>query len=154
MSQGEFRMLSDDQINYSSLPDDVLKELVLGPDLFVANSALATLATRHSELATTLSQHILDTKHGDHYLQAAALNTIFEADRQKALELIKRELTGCDPYVFNAILEIMIQHTELFRSLTFQPVVHAACQRINELGDGVKWPASEVKGSFLRLYCS
>ena len=152
MSKYDISIMSDDQINYNSLSEITLRDLVLGDDLFVATSALATLAMRKSNLAGELAGKILENMLGDDYLQSAAINILFDSDRSRSLELLIERMATCKPYIFNTILELMIQNTDVFKSTATYPIVRLALERIDQVTKPSKWPSREVLDSFLEIF--
>ncbi len=110
MEINELMMLTDEDIDYSSLSIDILKELTLGDELFIATSALGELSRRNGSVAASIAWQILLKLHGDCYLQAAALETVFRFDQEKALDYIREQAPKCNTYVLNSILEIMIEN--------------------------------------------
>ncbi len=59
----------------------------LGDELFIATSAFGELASRNSSLATNMAWEILSNSQGDRYLQATALETLFQGNRELALDM-------------------------------------------------------------------
>jgi hypothetical protein len=154
MSIDDLSMLGDDQIDYATLSDETLRELALGDDLFVANSALATLAIRHSKLAAPLACDILTKPHGDRYLHAAALNVLFSMDQKRAVDYMIRQAQELDSYVLNTLAEIMLENHDYFKSEATIPIVRTVIQRMQQCNSATKWPDSEVRENFLRLYAT
>jgi len=154
MSIDDLSMLGDDQIDYATLADETLRELALGDDLFVANSALVTLAIRHSKLAAPLAWDILTEPHGDRYLHAAALNVLFRMDRKRAVDYMIRQVQELDSYVLNTLAEIMLENHDYFKSEATIPIVRTVIQRMQQCSSDTKWPDSEVREKFLRLYAT
>lgn len=152
MAGEDIDMLTDDQIDYGDLPDLTLRNLVVGEDLFVANSALTTLAMRKSQLAVELAEDIIVNTLGDAYLQAAAINILFDRDRERSLHLLITLIASCKPYVFNTILELMIQNSIFFRSTNALQVVRSALERIAQTDKSSKWSRREVIDGFLEIF--
>jgi hypothetical protein len=152
MSIDDLSMLGDDQIDYATLSDETLRELALGDDMFVANSALAILAIRHSKHAAPLAWDILTKPHGDRYLHAAALNVLFRMDRQRAVDYLIGQVQALDSYVLNTLAEIMLENHDYFKSDATMPIVRTVMQRMQQYNSDTKWPDPEVRGKFLRLY--
>lgn len=77
MQINELMILTDEDINYSSLSVDILKGLALGDELFIATSALGELSRKNSSVAASTAWEILSNSRGDCYLQAAAERNSF-----------------------------------------------------------------------------
>ena len=152
MNSDDPSMLSDDQIDYGRLPDSTLESLVLGDDLFIANSALSMLSQRQPSRAASVAADILEKKLGDRYLQAAAINVLFDTDPQAAVATICRHFKDWDPYVFHSILELMIHNQAFFQDRVGLMIVEWAFGRLKASASGDKWPTQEVMREFARLY--
>lgn len=154
MNLDDLSLLSDNQIDYGTLPDSLLRDLTLGDDLFIATSALVTLSQRRSKLAQTLASDILEKGLGDRYIQAAAIDVLFDMNPTSALDFITKQIQTCDAYLFNVILELMVQNYDYFnRSNRFQ-IIEIASKRLNELDLEDKWPTLEVREKFFASYGS
>ncbi|BAZ16002.1 hypothetical protein NIES4071_78750 [Calothrix sp. NIES-4071] len=152
MEINELMMLADEDIDYGSLSVDTLKELALGDELFIATSALGELSQRNGSVAASTAWEILLKLRGDCYLQAAALETIFELDQEKALDYIREQAPKCNTYILNSVLEIMIENESVFRSKNVLPVVSIVIQRLKELDSTTQYPEPEVRDNFLNMY--
>ncbi|GAA6615893.1 hypothetical protein [Scytonema sp. NUACC26] len=78
MNSENIDFMTDDDIDYGSLSEDVLKQLALGDELFIATSALVELRLRKSDMAAMVAWEILSNSLGDKYLQATALSVLFK----------------------------------------------------------------------------
>ncbi len=152
MEINDLMMLTDEDIDYSSLSLDILKELALGDELFIANSALGELSERNSGIAGSIAWEILLNLHGDCYLQAAALEIIFQFDREKALDYISREVYFCNTYILNSIMELIIENEFKFKSKNTLPSVRIVLQRLKEVDFTAQYPEPEVRDNFLNTY--
>jgi hypothetical protein len=152
MDINEFMMLTDEDIDYSSLSVDTLKRLALGDELFIATSALGELSRRNSSIAASTAWEILSNSRGDCYLQAAALETLYEYDQEKALTYIIQQVTKCNTYILNSILEIMIENESVFKSKNVSSLVSIVLQRVKELDSTTQYPEPEIKDNFLSMY--
>ncbi|BDA66615.1 hypothetical protein CAL7716_007810 [Calothrix sp. PCC 7716] len=152
MDINEFMMLTDEDIDYSSLSVDILKGLALGDELFIATSALGELSRRNSSVAVSTAWEILLNSRGDCYLQAAALETIFEYDQEKALTYISEQVPKCNTYILNSILEIMIENEFVFKSKNVSSLVSIVLQRVKGLDSTTQYPEPEVIDNFLNMY--
>ena len=88
MNADELMMLTEDQIDFESLSIDILKNLALGDELFIATSALAKLEECDKEQAEIISWTILSKQKGDFLLQALALEVMFNCNPDKAINFI------------------------------------------------------------------
>jgi hypothetical protein len=154
MNLDELELLSDHEIDYEALPDPVLRDLTLRNDLFKATSALVTLSQRGSKYAEMLASDIIAKGLGDRFLQGAAINVLFDFNPAKALEFVTKEIRTGDLYVFNSILELMLDHQAYFGDGDRIWLTEIATQRLTELNETEKWPTAEVKERFLATYPS
>jgi hypothetical protein len=152
MEINELMMLTDEDIDYSSLSIDTLKGLALGEELFIATSALGELSRKNGSIAASTAWEILLKFHGDCYLQAAALEVIFRFDQEKALNYIQEQAPKCNTYILNSILEIMIENEPEFKSNNAFPLVSIILQRLKTLDSTTEYPEPEVRENFLNMY--
>jgi predicted DNA-binding protein len=145
-------MLTDDEIDYNTLSDDELKELALGDELFIATSALGELENRNGNLGAEVAWEILSNAKGDRYLQAAALETLFQGNPELALDYMKEQAQKCDRYLLNTIIELMIENSSDFQSDLASSVSRLIRERIKNLHNQEQIIAPEVIDSFLNLY--
>ena len=151
MEIDELMILTDDQIDYTGLSSDTLKELALGEELFMATSALVQLATINKYLAAAVAEDILSNSKGDRYLQATAIETLFGLDKRRAIEYIMQALPEeCDSYILNAIADLVIENRSDFQygmggrvfSLLWSKMKSSKAEEIDRT----------VINSFLKLY--
>lgn len=116
MTVNDLMMLADDDIDYSSLSVETLKELALGDELFIATSALGELANRDRSLGAEVAKGILLESRGDRYLQSAALEILFQRNREQALDYMVRYAKECDRYILHTIMELIIENKDDFKS--------------------------------------
>lgn len=152
MQINELMILTDEDIDYSTLSIDILKGLALGDELFIATSALGELSRRNSSVAASTAWEILSNSRGDCYLQAAALETLFEYDQEKALTYIREQVPKCNTYILNSILEIMIENEFVFKSKNVSSLVSIVLQRLKELDSTTQYPEPEIIDNFLNMY--
>lgn len=148
----ELMMLTDDEIDYDTLSDDELKELALGDELFIATSALGELENRKGNLGAEVAWEILSNAKGDRYLQAAALETLFQGNPELALDYMKEQAQKCDRYILNTIMELMIENKDDFKSGIALSVSRLISERIKKVDDEQEFLNAEVRDSFLSLY--
>ncbi|WP_148662653.1 hypothetical protein [Scytonema hofmannii] len=145
-------MMNADDINYSNLSEDMLRNLALGDELYIANYALAELSRRESQEASAVAWQILSKSLGDCYLQAASLKILFYINREQALDYIGKQAQHCNPYTLNSIMELMIENESEFQSGHALSVVPIVSERLQKLEDSAEFPDLEVRNSFLKLY--
>lgn len=112
----ELTLLGDQEIDYEQLCDDILAQLALGDDLFIANSALSELTIRKSIKTISVAQQILDESYGDRYLLAAALQSLFKMSPAQAVGYIKSYAARGDIYINNSIAELMMENESYFHT--------------------------------------
>jgi len=107
MNADELMMLTEDQINFESLSIDILKNLALGDELFMATSALAELGFRDQEQAEMIAWKILSEQKGDSHLQALALEVMFNCNPDKTIDFIQTHQDGMDNVLLETVKDIM-----------------------------------------------
>lgn len=148
----ELMMLTDDEIDYNTLSDDELKELALGDEMFIATSALGELENRKSKKASNIACSILSNSKGDRYLQAAALETLFQSNQKRALHYMTQRSQNWDHYLLKTVIELIIENPSVFSSGLGCSVSHLIRERITNFKDEEQFIAPELIDSFLRLY--
>ncbi len=148
----ELMMLTDNEIDYDSLSDDELKELALGDELFIATSALGELENRNSNLGAEVAWEILSNAKGDRYLQAAALETLFQSNQKRALHYMTQRSRNWDHYLLKTVIELIIENPSVFSSGLGWSVSRLIRERITNFKDEEQFIAPELIDSFLRLY--
>jgi mRNA-degrading endonuclease RelE of RelBE toxin-antitoxin system len=148
----ELMMLTDDEIDYNTLSDDELKELALGDELFIATSALGELENRNGNLGAEVAWEILSNAKGDRYLQSAALETLFQTNRKRALHYMSQHEQNCDHYLLKTVIELIIENPSDFSSGIGWSVSRLARERIKNFKNAEEFIAPELIGSFLKLY--
>lgn len=152
MESNELMMLADNEVDYDTLSEDELKELALGDELFIATSALGELANRNGNLGAEVAWEILSNAKGDRYLQAAALETLFQGNPELALDYMKEQAQKCDRYLLNTVIELIIENPSNFSSGLGWSVSRLAHERIKNFKDEEEFIAPELIDSFLKLY--
>lgn len=152
MNRENLDFMTDDDIDYSTLSEDVLKELALDDELFIATSALVELRLRKSVAAPMLAYQILSKSKGDKYLQATALSVLFDTSREQAINFMLQEAPSSEPYILNSIMELMIENKADFESIPASLLANIVNKRLQELENSTKFPTLEVRNSFLDMY--
>jgi len=148
----ELLILTDDQIDYQSLPEDTLKQLALNDELFIATSALTELSIRNSPCAASVAWEILSQAHGDHHLQARAVEVLFEVNRKQAMDWIEQQVPECEPFMLNAIMELIIENESDFKFDPGLSITHLVIERLAEFDEETRASHLEVKSSFLKHF--
>jgi hypothetical protein len=133
------------------LDGEVRRSYVLWKE--IATSTLGELASRNSSVAAKVAWEILSDSRGDRYLQAAALETLFQGNRELALDYMSQHAWDCERYLLNTIMELMIENSSDFQSnlaLSVSSIVH---EQIKKMNNQEEFIAPEVIDSFLNLYC-
>lgn len=152
MEINELMILTDNEIDYGNLSDEELKELALGDELFIATSALGELENRNSNLGAEVAWEILSNSKGDRYLQAAALETLFQGNPELALDYMKEHAQKCDRYILKTAIELMIENPSDFKSGLAWSVSGFVRERIKNLKNGEEFIAPELIDTFLNLF--
>ncbi|MEC4813452.1 MAG: hypothetical protein SAK29_09300 [Scytonema sp. PMC 1069.18] len=152
MNSENLDFLTDDDIDYSNLSEDVLRELALGDELFIATSALVELRLRKNAVAATIAREILSKSLGDKYLQATALSVLFDMNQEQAINFMLKQAQDSDSYLLNTIMELMIENEADFKSEPASSIVNIVKDRLLELSNSKRFPEPEVKEKFLHLY--
>ena len=152
MNINELLILTEDQIDYSSLPENTLKQLALSDELFIAASALTELSLRNSSCAASVAWEILSQARGDHHLQARAVEVLFEVNRQQAMDWMGQQVPECDPFMLTAIMELIIENESDFKFEPGLSITRLVIDRLNEFDGEAISPKLEVKTSFLKRF--
>jgi hypothetical protein len=133
LSLDQLEMLSDHQIEYDTLTDDVLAHLARGHDLFVATSALTELSIRQSPLAVSIARDIVDKRLGDHFLIATALDKLFKFDQDAAVDAIARLAAEAHPKLLGSMLEIIEENESAFQNPEGRAATEAVARRLKDV---------------------
>lgn len=152
MKINDLMILDDEQIDYDSLSEEQLHQLVLSDNLFMATSALIELRFRNKILASLLASDILSKSYGDCYLQAAAIETYFQTNPHRAMDYMTKLDGNCHPYILNSIMEIIMENLSYFQSKIGSKVTQIIYDIVQSLTGGDEFIDSEVKSKFLNWY--
>ncbi|MBV9327020.1 MAG: hypothetical protein JO352_24970 [Chloroflexi bacterium] len=106
-------LMTDDQIDYSLLPETQLYQLGSGSDVYVGQSALRELHRRGSGRALELAIHILNEPDDDAFLKATALRVLFESDERQALDFMRSHIENSPGAVVNKMMELLAYPTDI-----------------------------------------
>lgn len=107
MNIDELMMLTEDQIDFELLSIDILKNLALGNELFIATSALAKLGYRDQKQAEMIAWTILSKQKGDSYLQALALEIMFDCNAEKTIQFIQTHWQTMENIILKTVEDII-----------------------------------------------
>jgi len=107
MNADELMMLTEDQIDFESLSIDILKNLALGDELFMATSALAELGFRDQKQAEMIAWKILSGQKGDAHLKALALEVMFNCNPDKTIDFIQTYRGKMNNMLLDAVEDII-----------------------------------------------
>ncbi len=142
----DYYMLTDEEIDYEQLSEDILEQLALDIEPYIANSALTELTLRESPKAASIALEIMTTKSNERYLLSTALFTLFRLDREKAWDYMTEHFPVADPYVLKTMMELLLYETEFRFEL---PVALGIFQRLNTLEENKESLDSDVTSDFL-----
>ncbi|MDM8521427.1 hypothetical protein QUF64_15375 [Anaerolineales bacterium HSG6] len=94
MNVENIMMLDDYDIDYSALSDDILGQLALGNELYIATSALNELSRRNPAVIVPVAWQIIVTEHGDYYLQKLAMELLFEHVANSVTKFVHQNKSG------------------------------------------------------------
>lgn len=143
-------MMNDDDINYDHLSEDILATLALELEPYIASSALVELSARESTLLIPISQKILSNPLSDQFLQATALEILFEAEANQAMTYMLEYALHGGSYLLDAIIDLMIRYERYFTSDLGQRLVKMVQDRLDRLKD--ESMEIELGEEFTQLY--
>ncbi len=152
MNSENIDFMTDNDIDYSNLSEDVLKQLALGDELFIATSALVELRIRKSASSAILAWEILSKSLGDKYLQATALSVLFDMNQRQAINFMLKTTQDSNIYILNTIMELMIENETDFKFEPASSIVSIVKERLRELDNSINLPELEVRDKFLHIY--
>ncbi|NER19774.1 MAG: hypothetical protein F6J96_03245 [Symploca sp. SIO1C2] len=141
-------MMTSEEIDYSNLSEEVLKQLALSEDAFIATEALGELSMRSSNTIIPVAKEILSHSNSDIYLKSSALETLFDLDYPYAVNYILHKVADCESYMLNSAMELLIEAELDLKSDSVQKIVSIILNRIQKTGDKVHFPSAEVKFKF------
>ena len=117
MNVEDIMMLDEYDIDYTTLSDDVLGQLAVGNELYIATSALNELSSRNPTLTVPIAWQIIVTEHGDYYLQKLAMELLFEHVAHSVTQFVHQNRSGLQN-------DKLVQYADLIQSanLTSQTV--------------------------------
>lgn len=142
----DYYMLTDQEIDYEQLPEDILEQLALDIEPYVANSALGELIIRESPRATSVALDIMATRSHERYLLSTALLALFRFDREKAWDYMTEHFPVVEPYLLKTMMELLLYETEFRFEL---PIALGIFQRLKSLQDNKELLDPEITKDFL-----
>jgi hypothetical protein len=152
LSIDQLRLLSDHQIEYQRLSDDVLTQLAVGDDQFVATSALFELSRRRSAAATVAAGRILDRGSADHYLQASAIGVLLKFAPEAAAEYMRRLATSADATLVQGMIELIEEEPLAFSVDPARSAARQVATRVRELEPTHDPEEASQRARFLAQY--
>lgn len=153
MNSQNIDLMTDEDVNYHNLSEDVLYKLALDDELFIATSALVELRLRKSVFATQAASEILFQSYGDKYLQATALSVFFDMNRERAIDLMVKKAQHYDLYILNTIMELMIENEADFKfESDSNKIVNIVKGRLSQLDSSTKFPEQEIRDRWENIY--
>ncbi|MGC1310442.1 MAG: hypothetical protein WA885_24695 [Phormidesmis sp.] len=108
----ELLMMTSDEIDFGTLSEEILVQIALSDDPFIATESLGELQYRQSNLTKEVAKKILISVKGDAYLKAAAFETLLKLDVASSLDYVRENAKKCPPYLFNAMVEALLDNAE------------------------------------------
>lgn len=129
-------LLTDPEIDYKSLADEILEQLALESDPYIANSSLIELWTRNGAMATETAWQLLLRPPDEPFLQSTALRIIFARAREKALDYIMANVEDVHPQLLNTIVELLMYESDFRYEMQIAAVVKQRIEdRAEDMGD-------------------
>ncbi|MEM7538563.1 MAG: hypothetical protein AAF639_40725 [Chloroflexota bacterium] len=135
-----FLMRTDNDIDYTTIPQETLAALSLESDAYIANSALTEWWVRAKQPATQLNEtawKILETANENDYpLQSTALQIAFEHDRPKALDYMLANMSTMHPQLLNTMVELLMYDSDFrYEMVLASMMMQKISGREEEMGD-------------------
>lgn len=147
----DLTIMNDEDIDYDALPEEVLVDLALSGELYMATSAIFELSSRESQFVVPVTWKILSKSLGDQYLQSAALEALFDMEREKGMAYIYENISTFPPYLLNTAMNLLIMRRNELLNL-FDSATTAITKRLSEMGEETEYPKQEVIGRFLHSF--
>jgi hypothetical protein len=148
----QLRLLSDHDIEYWRLSDDLLAQLATGYDQFVATSALYELSKRRSDRAAQVAREILRQQIADHFLRGSALGVLFKFEPAEAIDAIRRMIGSADDVLVRSVIELIQEERPAFTSEPGLSAARAVAARARELGPPDDAEDAAEREKFLAVY--
>lgn len=129
-------MLTDQEIDFKGLSVEVLEQLALESDPYIANAALTELWARNRTMAVETAQELLARTTIDHFLQATALRVVFAVNREMALNYMRRHGANAHPQLLNTLIDLLLYESDFRYELQLAHIVRQQITgREEEMGD-------------------
>jgi hypothetical protein len=129
-------MLTDQEIDFKGLSVEILEQLALESDPYIANAALTELWSRNRAMAAETAQELLARATNEHFLQATALRVVFANNPQKALHYMLTLGTTVHPHLLNTLIDSLIYESDFRYELQLARLVKEQIGgREEEMGD-------------------
>lgn len=116
-------LLTDQDIDFKSLSAEILEQLALESDSYIANAALTELWARDSGMAAEAAQELLARTTGEHFLQATALRVLFAANRESALHCLLTSEANVHPQLLNTLIDLLMYESDFHYELQMARIV-------------------------------
>lgn len=124
-------MLNADDIEYQTLADDVLENLALSSEPYIATLSLTELVRRQSPRARPVIDKLLGgSSQADRYLRASALEGMFELEPDAAMRYIAANAAGSEPYVLNSMVELILVNEPDPEAEPAASAIHAVAEQL------------------------
>lgn len=147
----DLSIMNDEDIDYEALPEEVLADLAFCGELYIATSSVLELSSRESKFVVPVTWKILSNSVGDQYLQSAALEALFDMDREKAVTYMMQTMPTFPPYVLNTAMNLLIMRRNELMNM-FDSAATVITKRLSEIGEEAEYPKAEVRGRFFRSF--
>lgn len=129
-------LLTDPEIDYKSLAAEILEQLALESDPYIANSALTELWTRNGALATETAWQLLSRPPDEPFLQSTALRITFTTAREKALDYMMANVQDGHPQLLNTIVDLLLYESDFRDEMRIAAVVRQRIEgHAEDMGD-------------------
>lgn len=129
-------MLTDQEIDFRGLSVEMLEQLALESDPYIANAALTELWARNRVMAAEASQELLARVTNEHFLQATALRVVFADNPQKALRYMLTHGANIHPQLLNTLIDSLMYESDFRYELQLARLIKEQISgREEEMGD-------------------
>ena len=124
----QISMMISEDIDFNTLSEELLIELALAEDPFIATEALGELRIRENTSVKEIAVNILNQSDGDVYLKSYALDALLEKDQAAAISYIDKHVKSCNLHLFNSIIKLLIEN----QSNCFSNMTHNTLNKVSE----------------------
>jgi len=129
-------MLTDQEIDFKVLSVEMLEQLALESDPYIANAALTELWARNRTMASEAAQELLARNTNEHFLQATALRVVFANNPEAVLHYILTRGATIHPQLLNTLIDLLMYESDFRYELQLARIVKAQISgREEEMGE-------------------